>query len=284
MTTAEQIAGLMAVSAQSSAIQITQTEYRLQLVDRWQIPHGARVLEVGCGQGDMTAVLAHAVGESGHVTAVDIADPDYGAPVTVGASAQHLLESPLGSRIDFHFRYDVLDPANTFAPDSFDYVVLAHCSWYFASIEQLDAVLQRVRPWARQLCFAEWDLQTQALEQTPHLLAILVQGQIEAFKANSEANIRSPFSRQRFKALLEETGWNVASESTMDTAALQDADWEISWCLESSLSEAETMDVSPKFKELLRSQVDVLRLSAQPRGNRPLPAYALKAERAEELT
>jgi SAM-dependent methyltransferase len=282
MTTAEQIAGLMAVSAQSSAIQITQTEYRLQLVERWQIPQGARVLEVGCGQGDMTAVLAHAVGERGHVTAVDIADPDYGAPVTVGASAQHLLATPLGQRIDFHFNYDVLDPANTFAPDTFDYVVLAHCSWYFASLDQLGAVLQRVRPWAKQLCFAEWDMQPQSLEQTAHLLAILIQGQIEAFKANSEANIRSPFSRQRFKALLGETGWNVASDSSMDTARLQDADWEIGWCLQSSLTEVETMDVPPKFKELLHSQVDVLRLSAQPRGNRPLPAYALTADRAAE--
>ncbi|HEY0734389.1 MAG TPA: methyltransferase domain-containing protein [Herpetosiphonaceae bacterium] len=280
MTTAEQIAGLMAVSTQSSTIQITQTQYRMQLVERWQIPPGARVLEIGCGQGDMTAVLAHAVGDGGHVTAVDIADPDYGAPVTVGESAQHLLNTPLGSRIDFHFRYDVLDPANTFAPDSFDYVVLAHCSWYFASVEQLGQVLRRVQPWARQLCFAEWDMQPQSLDQIGHLLAILIQGQIEAFKTDSEANIRSPFSRTRFKALLEETGWSVAGESMMDTAPLQDADWEIDWCLRSSLGEAETMDVPAKFRELLSSQVDVLRLAAQSAGNRPLPAYAITAERA----
>lgn len=280
MTTAEQIAGLMAVSAQSSTIQITQTQYRMQLVERWQIPTGARVLEIGCGQGDMTAVLAHAVGDGGHVTAVDIADPDYGAPVTVGASARHLLSTALGSRIDFHFRYDVLDPANTFAPDSFDYVVLAHCSWYFASLEQLGQVLRRVQPWAWRLCFADWDMQPQALDQLGHLLAILIQGQIEAFKPNSEANIRSPFSRIRFKELLEASGWIVAGESVMETAQLQDADWEIDWCLRSSLDEAETLNVPPKFRELLRSQVDMLRLSAQPGGNRPLPAYALTAERA----
>lgn len=280
--TAEQIAGLMAVSAQSSAIQITQTQYRMQLVERWRIPPGARVLEIGCGQGDMTAVLAHAVGDSGHVTAVDIADPDYGAPVTVGASARHLLNTHLGPRIDFHFRYDVLDPANTFAPDSFDYVVLAHCAWYFASLEQLGQVLRRVQPWVRQLCFAEWDMQPQALEQLGHLLAILIQGQIEAFKTDSQANIRSPFSRTRLKELLGTSGWSVTSESVIDTAPLQDADWEIDWCLRSSLGEAATMNVPLKFRELLSSQVDVLRLAAQPGRNRPLPAYALTAQRATD--
>lgn len=283
MTTAEQIASLMAVSAQSSAIQIAQTQYRMQLVERWQILPGARVLEVGCGQGDMTAVLAHTVGDGGHVTAVDIAHPDYGAPVTVGESAQHLLATPLGQRIDFHFRYDVLDPANTFARDSFDYVVLAHCSWYFASLEQLGQVLTRIKPWARQLCFAEWDMQPQALEHVGHLLAILIQGQIEAFKPASEANIRSPFSRTRLKALLQESGWSMDSEALLDTAQLQDADWEIDWSLGSSLSEAETLNVPPKFKDLLRSQVDVLRLIAKAESNQPLPAYALTAQRAAEV-
>jgi SAM-dependent methyltransferase len=278
MTTAEQIASLMAVSAQSSAIQIAQTQYRLRLVERWQISPGSRVLEIGCGQGDMTAVLAHAVGEIGHVTAVDLADPEYGAPVSVGESANHLLATPLGQRIDFHFNYDVLDPANVFAPGTFDYVVLAHCSWYFASLEQLGQVLRRLKPWAKQLCYAEWDMQPQALEQVGHLLAILIQGQIEAFKIESEANIRSPFSRARLQALLQKTGWSVSAESLMDTAQLQDADWEIAWCLRSSMSEAEALNVPPKFKELLRSQIDVLRLAAQQSSNRPLAAYALTAE------
>lgn len=278
MTTAEQIASLMAVSAQSSAIQIAQTQYRLQLMERWPISPGARVLEIGCGQGDMTAVLAHAVGDGGHVTAVDLADPEYGAPVSVGEAAKHLLATPLGQRIDVHFNYDVLDPANIFAPGTFDYVVLAHCSWYFASLEQLGQVLRRIRPWAKQLCYAEWDMQPQTLDQVGHLLAILIQGQIEAFTIESDANIRSPFSRARLQALLQETGWRVSAESLMDTAQLQDADWEIAWCLGASMSEAEALTVPPKFKELLRSQVDVLRLAAQPSGNRPLAAYALTAE------
>lgn len=46
-------------------------------------------------------------------------------------------------------------------------------------------------------------------EQRGHLLAILIQGQIEAFKTDSEANIRSPFSRTRLKELLGASGWSV---------------------------------------------------------------------------
>jgi predicted methyltransferase len=55
-----------------------QMEHRLDLVSFWQIAPGSKVLEIGCGQGDCTIVLADAVGESGHVDAVDPGAPDYG--------------------------------------------------------------------------------------------------------------------------------------------------------------------------------------------------------------
>jgi predicted methyltransferase len=59
-------------------IQIGQTEHRVNLVKRWGVRQGERVLELGCGQGDCTTVLATAVGEQGHVTAIDPASLDYG--------------------------------------------------------------------------------------------------------------------------------------------------------------------------------------------------------------
>ncbi|EQB49804.1 SAM-dependent methyltransferase [Colletotrichum gloeosporioides Cg-14] len=59
-------------------IQHSQTIHRLALLQHWNIPAGSRVLELGCGQGDCTTVIASAVGEEGAVVAVDPAELDYG--------------------------------------------------------------------------------------------------------------------------------------------------------------------------------------------------------------
>lgn len=48
-------------------IEIAQAEHRITLINRWGIGPGHRVLEIGCGQGNTTAVLAEAVGETGSV-------------------------------------------------------------------------------------------------------------------------------------------------------------------------------------------------------------------------
>ena len=61
------------------SVQYSQTLHRLELLQHWNIPSGSKVLEIGCGQGDCTTVIAHAVGEQGRVVAIDPADLDYGA-------------------------------------------------------------------------------------------------------------------------------------------------------------------------------------------------------------
>jgi len=58
----------------------SQMQQRLAIVNFWAIAPGSRVLELGCGQGDTTIALAHAVGPSGHIDAVDPGSPDYGTP------------------------------------------------------------------------------------------------------------------------------------------------------------------------------------------------------------
>lgn len=60
------------------SIQQSQTLHRLELLQHWNIPTSSVVLELGCGQGDCTTVLASAVGEQGRIVAVDPADLDYG--------------------------------------------------------------------------------------------------------------------------------------------------------------------------------------------------------------
>ncbi|MEV7360177.1 class I SAM-dependent methyltransferase [Kitasatospora sp. NPDC091276] len=277
IATAPSIAAAMAAADVSPDIQLTQTRYRAALVSSWGIPAGASVLEVGCGQGDMTAVLAEAVGPQGRVVAVDIADPSYGAPVTLGQSAEHLKATPLGSRIDFRFGLDVLDEAVTFPDSGFDYAVLAHCSWYFASLDQLRETLARVRRWARNLCFAEWDLAPCSADQLPHLLAVLIQGQVMASGSRGEGNVRTPFSHASLLRVLAATGWDPVPGQSVDTTALQDGDWEVDACT-ALLDNVDRMAELPRtVLDLVLSQADVLRSLAKDHGNTPLPAYSLTA-------
>lgn len=273
------IVAAMAASDGHREVQLVQTRFRLGLVGGWGIRPGDSVLEIGCGQGDMTAVLADAVGESGRVVAVDIADPSYGAPVTLGESAAFLAATPLGARIDMRFGVDVLDEATTFPDGGFDHVVLSHCSWYFASLDQLHRTLARARLWARHLCFSEWDLRPTSVEQVPHLLAVLVQGQVEASGARDNGNVRTPFSREALLRTLGSTGWRVASTETVDTAGMQDADWEVSACLHMAGDEARLAVLPMAVRDFVASQVDVLRAVATDRGNVSLPSYSVTAER-----
>lgn len=276
----ENVARQTTLQPEHLGVQVVQTQFRMQLVEGWGIPPGAHILEIGCGQGDMTAALASAAGPTGHVTAVDIASPDYGAPATLGQAAAHLKGTPLGERIDFHFEYNVLDAAKDFPSNHFDYLVLTHCSWYFEDLAQLGRALGRIRPWARRLCFSEWDLEPQSLDQVAHLLAVLIQGQVEAYKTGSSSNVRTPFSRTRFKQLLAETGWNVAAEASVDSTPLQDAGWEIDICLADALNDAKSLRLPAKHQELLASQVDTLRELAGRGRNRSLFSYSIVAERA----
>lgn len=59
-------------------VQHSQTIHRLLLLQHWNLDPDSKVLELGCGQGDCTTVLADAVGEKGRVVAVDPAELNYG--------------------------------------------------------------------------------------------------------------------------------------------------------------------------------------------------------------
>jgi len=229
------------------------------------------------GEGDMTAVLAEAVGPKGHVTAVDVAEPSYGAPVTLGESAARLAAGPLGPRIGFRFGTDVLAPSVDFPENAFDHVVLAHCSWYFASLGQLRDTLARVRPWARRLWFTEWDLTPASGDQLAHLLAVLIQGQVEAAGSRGQGNVRTPFSCEGLLRLLPETGWTADSRGSVDTGELQDGDWEIAACLDLVGTVEHLAALPESVRHLVLSQADVLRAIAKPHDNRALAAYSVTA-------
>jgi ubiquinone/menaquinone biosynthesis C-methylase UbiE len=74
----ESIASLSLHSEGHLKTQLQSTQHRIDIVSNWDIPMGAKVLELGCGQGDCTAVLAELVGPNGHITAVDPGPLNYG--------------------------------------------------------------------------------------------------------------------------------------------------------------------------------------------------------------
>lgn len=76
---AESIARLSLHDPKHFSVQHSQTLHRLALLENWNIANGSNVLELGCGQGDCTTVLASIVGERGKVVAVDPEDLEYGA-------------------------------------------------------------------------------------------------------------------------------------------------------------------------------------------------------------
>jgi SAM-dependent methyltransferase len=258
-------------------VQRIQTEYRKQIASHWQIEVGANLLEIGCGQGDMTAVLAEIVGDTGRVMAVDAADSSYGAPLTLGEATDRLRAKRFGSRIDFRFEFDIRQQGEALRGQRFDACVLAHSLWYFHDQGSILQTLQCLRDLTDRLLIAEWDLVPDSLDQLPHLLAVLIQGQIEAHKGESQANVRTPLSRRQLLALLVETGWEATSEAKLNVHDLQDADWEIDVCLRSVRRDLEM--IPDRLRTMVEIEAETLQSVKRPNRNQPLPAYVLTAKR-----
>ncbi len=224
----------------------------------------------------MTVALAEAVGSSGYIVATDIASREYGSPLTLGQATDLIKDSELGKRIEFHFDCDVTSP--DYEATDFDFAVMVHCSWYFDSGDQLRQTLSALTTRATNLCFAEWDFVPQTPDQMPHFLAVLIQGQIEAFNPKGTANIRSPFTVSQLKQIITDSGWTITHTSSPDTSDIQDADWEIAECLTNSLNQAKSLNLSSKHLTLLEGQLDTLRQLAKPSGNTPLNSVAFVAK------
>ncbi|MET3193888.1 SAM-dependent methyltransferase [Bacillus sp. OAE603] len=262
-----------------SYIQSIQTEHRFKLVEFWNIKEGSKVLEIGCGQGDTTAVLAYTVGENGIVHGIDSGSRDYGSPSTLGEAADHLLNSSIGKQIKMDFEVDLLSPQFDLPTKAFDYIVLSHCSWYLSSTDELNEILIKIKKWGKILCFAEWDTRISEIEQYPHLLSILIQAQYESFKQNSESNIRTLFTPNDLKAITESAGWSVIDEITINSPDLQDGKWEVYKTIEDiDVELSKINDMPTKFKGLIQSEMKMLEESIKTNGIKPLSIFAFVAE------
>ncbi len=253
MRAPEQIASLMAAYAVSPKEQLKQTAYRLQLTEHWSIPAGARVLEIGCGQGDTTAVLAEVVGESGHVTGIDPAPADYGAPVSLGDSSRHFQEGPYGPWVDIRLGFTNW---STLAGD-YDYAVMAHCAWYFASYEVLVQTLKEARERSRKLCFAEWSLRPCHADQIPHAFAVTLQQLVSKFHPDLELNIQNPFSESKIVEEMEFAGWAVESRHVVEKPDVDDGKWEVEELLR--LADRSDLSIPLEIQDWMKDQAASIR-------------------------
>lgn len=178
------------------------------------------------------------MGIHGHVTGVDPARPDYGAPITLGNSQAHILSSALGPRITFH----TADPLEFLSQSStiFDAVVFAHSLWYFSDNASISAVLAAVAHITKTLHIAEYSFLHSLSDQTPHVLAVKTQArffQLQTLDQRqiSEANIRTALSPTQLHAEIEPLGFNVISAADEGLITphmdLADGRWEVRWVL-----------------------------------------------------
>ncbi|KAJ7719026.1 putative SAM-dependent methyltransferase [Mycena maculata] len=223
-TVAEKIASLSGYGPTSS---VAQAQYRLDLVAHWSISPGARVLELGCGQGDTTLALAEAVGPDGHVDAVDPGPLDYGSPKTLGQAHDTISAGPFGARIAW-VQSEPLAFLAAHPAARWDAVVLAHSLWYFATPALIAETLHALAARTPRICVAEWSLEcTPGSSALTHVLAVLAQGALECRKPASASNVRTVVSPAAIKALAASAGLGLVQEArVVPGAAVYDGRWE----------------------------------------------------------
>ncbi|KAL8900202.1 MAG: hypothetical protein Q9207_005805 [Kuettlingeria erythrocarpa] len=245
------------------SVQYSQTLHRLELLQHWKIPTGSKVLELGCGQGDCTTALAHAVGEQGRVVAIDPAELDYGAPYTLGQAQGHISQGPLGRRITWvqqsplHYLSSLPSPSSTSSlpisdGKAFDATVLAHCLWYFSSPSLILSTFRALKQHSERLLLAEWSLVATDPSAQPHVLAALAQAALECRKPKSVANVRTVQGPKRLTELAVAAGWQLESETRVQGGeGLADGQWEVSACLSSSFEREVEEQVSDERERAL---------------------------------
>ena len=264
---------------------------RIEIVEYWSIQPGWRVLEIGCGNGWMTVALAGAVGDTGHVTAVDIDphDPSVQFPSpSMGEETDVIKASWLGPRIDFLWETDLLDPTIHFEADSFDMVVLNHSSWYFRTPSTLAKLLDRVHPWAKELGYHEWDLRPRSMSQVPHMLAALIQAQLKTIGLmEQKGGIWSLILPEAARRMAESAGWHVVEQREVTSSHQREdgIEWEPRLSVEYAEEYLRDSRAFPSVhtRQLLATQVELLKELNLCTEHESLSTFVFRAERASAV-
>ena len=227
---------LLSPKSEATRIAISQTQHRLNLLAAWfgsletagNALEGKTVLEIGCGQGDMTVALAWAVGPSGKVNAIDPAPLDHGSPETLRQAQERIsTSSSLGGRVD----WIQSDPVEALERDSklrgADYIVLAHSLLYMRSKEYVGELFRTFRstaePASRKLLIAEWGMLVSNESAKAHLYAVRAQAAQPLESGNVQLYLEPKVTRE----LAIDAGWEGEEDRWIESPELDDGAWEV---------------------------------------------------------
>jgi SAM-dependent methyltransferase len=191
--------------------------HRQTLIQNWEIPAGAKVFEIGPGQGDMTIPLADAVGPTGRVVGVGPAEDVYDTPWLADAH-KHILVCPVGQQIEF-VRAQAQECFQSFKePAPFDYVVFSYCIPYFTGADNLPRMLELARKYtkAAKLLIADYTLSASVLAGVPHVLMSLTLCALEGFLGGTSLqNIHVLMSPAKILSIAKAAGWELHKEAML---------------------------------------------------------------------
>ncbi|OAA66685.1 hypothetical protein SPI_01261 [Niveomyces insectorum RCEF 264] len=244
-------------------------KHRQQLVQAWGVPRGASVLEIGPGQGELTVVLADAVGAQGRVVAVDNAPLEWGTP-DYASSQAHVLSSTVGHQISFVQAEPTVYLAEGAGGQTFDFIVFGYSIWYFSAPDILARTLREARQHVLHgVLVAEHSLLAPLPAQVPHVLAALADNALESFRGEeSKRNIRCALSPRQITRLAAEAGWVLVKEQLATPLQKQvDGRMEVRMVVKSRLFrgdlDAVVSRVDAKVGTMLQSMVDAVAASVE---------------------
>jgi 2-polyprenyl-3-methyl-5-hydroxy-6-metoxy-1,4-benzoquinol methylase len=248
-----------------------QNSHRTNLINTWSIARNSKIIEIGCGQGDCTDVLARAVGPDGHIDAIDPAPLDYGSPETLGEAQARLSQSHIGPRITWHQATPVEFLASV-EEEAYDIAVLCHSIWYFASPAIVSDTLCALKGKAKKLCVAEYALSATEAAAMPHVLAALTRATLEAHKDVSEENIRTALAPDAICCIAKEAGWKLMGEKRIvPEKGLEDGKWETKTVVDKDfLEEVEENIKEEKVRVVLRSMRGAVREAVEALGGKDI--------------
>ena len=180
--------------AAEEKVWIPRFQLRMTVIQEWAIGLGKRVLDIGCGQGESSAILALALGPESRIVAIDPARSDYGIPYTVSQSQEYICRSAIGSQISFFqtTAADLFKSLNQSASAIVDVATLCHSLWYFPDIQTvIDLFRTLADAGITKVYTAEYDFDSAMPSQQPHMLAARAQASLYASRALREPGTRT---------------------------------------------------------------------------------------------